>query len=180
MTYVLLKSPAAISLFQLDQALWSKRILVFVLICLTGLGIAQVARADDMAICAGNNGDLAIPACTRVTDSPRNSATVRGTAFFNRAVSYADRGDYNQAIADYNKALELQPDNALAFSNRGDAYYQKQDYALAINDYNKALLIKPGFSPAATNLALAHRAFTALTGAPNPAVSPTQPDDVAH
>jgi tetratricopeptide (TPR) repeat protein len=32
-----------------------------------------------------------------------------------------NKGDYEHAIADYNKAIQLEPYNALAFCNRGRA-----------------------------------------------------------
>ena len=49
------------------------------------------------------------------------------------------KGDYDRAIADYNKALELDPKDATAYNNRGYAYRQKGDYDKAIADYDKAL-----------------------------------------
>lgn len=38
---------------------------------------------------------------------------------FNQGVANYNSGDYEQAMADYNKAVELDPDYALAYYNRG-------------------------------------------------------------
>jgi Flp pilus assembly protein TadD len=42
-------------------------------------------------------------------------------AFNNRGVAYGKKGDEHRAIADYNEAIRLQPQHALAFCNRGKA-----------------------------------------------------------
>ncbi len=47
--------------------------------------------------------------------------------------------DYAGAIDDYNKAIELNPNYAIAYYNRGGAKYDLKDYAGAIEDYNKAI-----------------------------------------
>ena len=39
----------------------------------------------------------------------------------NRGVTYAYKGDNDGAIADYNEAIRLDPNDALAFCNRGRA-----------------------------------------------------------
>ena len=43
--------------------------------------------------------------------------------------------DHDQAIADYNEAIKLDPKNAAAFRKRGNAYYDKGDMDRAIADY---------------------------------------------
>jgi tetratricopeptide (TPR) repeat protein len=37
----------------------------------------------------------------------------------NRGVAYYDNKQYDQAIADYNRAIEINPKDAYPFSNRG-------------------------------------------------------------
>jgi tetratricopeptide (TPR) repeat protein len=68
------------------------------------------------------------------------------------------KGDYQGAIKDYNKAIELSSDttgaNAIkqfelsitlsqAYANRGNAKSQLKDYRGAIQDYTKAIEINP-------------------------------------
>ena len=48
------------------------------------------------------------------------------------------RNDYNRAIADYTKAIELNPNNADAYHIRGQAYSAKGGHARASVDFTKA------------------------------------------
>lgn len=48
-------------------------------------------------------------------------------------------GDKHGAIADYTKAIELQPDNLSAYINRGVTKYKMGDYGGEIADYRLAL-----------------------------------------
>jgi len=65
------------------------------------------------------------------------------TKFNKRGIAYAKTGHYDQAISDFNRALELNPKDVKAYYNRGLAYYQKGEYDQAISDFNKALEINP-------------------------------------
>jgi uncharacterized membrane protein YhaH (DUF805 family) len=56
---------------------------------------------------------------------------------------YDEKGQYDKAISDYNKAIEIDPRNATAYSNRGDAYAYIDQLDKAISDYNKAIEINP-------------------------------------
>lgn len=47
--------------------------------------------------------------------------------------------DYDGAIVNYNKAIELKPDYAEAYNSRGNAYYSKGDNEQAIKDYTKSI-----------------------------------------
>ena len=64
----------------------------------------------------------------------------------NRGMAYRDKGQYDQAISDYNKALEINSKYAYAYNNRGMAYRDKGQYDQAISDYNKALEINPKYA----------------------------------
>jgi len=58
---------------------------------------------------------------------------------------------YDQAIADYNEAIRLDPKFALAYFNRGLARYAKQAYDEAIADYDGAIRLDPKFALAYNN-----------------------------
>jgi tetratricopeptide (TPR) repeat protein len=71
-----------------------------------------------------------------------NSGSV--AALCNRGVAHARRGkddDFDRALADYSKVLEINPNNVKVLCNRGTAYTEHgkgDDFDLALADYNKA------------------------------------------
>jgi tetratricopeptide (TPR) repeat protein len=52
---------------------------------------------------------------------------------------------YDQAISDFNKAIEIDPRLAHAYNNRGWAYMKKWRYDQAISDFDKTIEIDPKF-----------------------------------
>lgn len=71
-------------------------------------------------------------------------------AFCQTAHDYVDSGldkwaekDYDGAIADYTKAIALQPDDEEAYMRRGQAKQSKNDWDGAIADDTKAIALKP-------------------------------------
>jgi tetratricopeptide (TPR) repeat protein len=52
-------------------------------------------------------------------------------------------GEFDKAIADCNKAIELDPKLAPAYGNRGQAYMKKGELDKAITDFNKAIKFDP-------------------------------------
>ncbi|MBU0606132.1 MAG: tetratricopeptide repeat protein [Candidatus Omnitrophica bacterium] len=69
----------------------------------------------------------------------------------NRGKVYQDKGDIDQALSDYNKAIELNSEYADAYNNRGNAYTQKDNFDQALSDYNKAIELNPKYVDAYSN-----------------------------
>jgi Flp pilus assembly protein TadD len=55
-------------------------------------------------------------------------------------------GQFDQAISDSNKAIELNPNLAMAYVNRGGAYAQKGQFDHTISDSNKAIELNPNLA----------------------------------
>jgi tetratricopeptide (TPR) repeat protein len=81
-------------------------------------------------------------------------------AYMGRGLIYSVSGNPQQALSDYNKALELNPKYTRAWYNRGNWYYDIQDYQKAISDFTEAvklgynspsLFVNRGLSYAAIN-----------------------------
>ena len=63
----------------------------------------------------------------------------------NRGLAYRRKGKYDQAISNFNGAIEINPKYAQSFFNRGVAYIGKGQYDQALSDYTKALEIDPRY-----------------------------------
>ena len=76
--------------------------------------------------------------------------------FFNRAQDKFELVDYEEAILDYNKALELSPTEiCLVYSMRGNAKRNSGDFDGAISDQNKALDFDPLYADGYFNRGIA-------------------------
>jgi len=65
--------------------------------------------------------------------------------YFNSGGRKYDIQDFVGAIADYTRALELNPELAEAYNNRGLAKASLQHYTGAITDFSKAIELNPDF-----------------------------------
>jgi tetratricopeptide (TPR) repeat protein len=58
-------------------------------------------------------------------------------AYFNRALDHQNSGEYNEAIADYTRSIELNDDISASWLNRGVAYEQLGQNSRALSDYHR-------------------------------------------
>jgi lipoprotein NlpI len=103
-----------------------------------------------------NNPDLALEGCTALIESGRLSEEDVFKVLIIRGVAYRNKGNYNQAIQDFDKAIRLKPDVAEAFNNRGVTYDYKGDYERAIQDYNQVIRLRPDDAAAFNNRGLVY------------------------
>jgi lipoprotein NlpI len=72
-----------------------------------------------------------------------NQGSRDASAFTSAGVSHLQKGDYDQAIRDFDRAIALQPGLVVAWRNRGLAHKGKGDYDRALADYEQALVFAP-------------------------------------
>jgi len=77
--------------------------------------------------------------------------------YYKRADAGAEVGEYGQAIADYSKAIELDPRHAPAYFNRAYAYGEIGEYDKAIANYSKVIELDPSDAQAYYNRGLDYR-----------------------
>ncbi|MEJ2364274.1 MAG: tetratricopeptide repeat protein [Deltaproteobacteria bacterium] len=66
-----------------------------------------------------------------------------------KGIAHAIKGQHDQAIPYYTRAIEISPRFANAYFSRGVALAEgRRQYDKAISDYNKAIEINPGFGKA--------------------------------
>jgi len=59
-------------------------------------------------------------------------------AYNNRGILYANSGQYQQAIEDFNKAARINPDYADAYSNRAFIFYKQNNKFSCCSNAKKA------------------------------------------
>ena len=74
--------------------------------------------------------------------------------YYNQAKAKHKLNDYKGAIADYNKAIKLNPRDT-AYYNRGCAKFDLKDYNGALEDFTKAIELDPTFANAYYNRGVA-------------------------
>ena len=79
-----------------------------------------------------------IEACSEIIGSDAKAAW----AYLNRGIAYAATGKPDEELADYTKAIELDPKLINARQNRGVAYYDRGDFAAAASDFAQVASVK--------------------------------------
>lgn len=77
-------------------------------------------------------------------------------AYVNRGNEYGRSGQYDLALADYEKALALAPNSLLSLTSRGYLFYLQGDHERAVTDLSKAISLYPNYIPAYLNRSLAY------------------------
>ena len=84
---------------------------------------------------------------TRVMPKPTEAAKETVSDLFARGIALEeDPSNQTQAIATYQRVLELDPEHAAAHINIGTLYYNRQDYAQAEKHYRSAITIDPRYA----------------------------------
>jgi len=83
-------------------------------------------------------------------------------AHFKAGLAYYDKGQFDEAIAEYKKAIEISPDYAEARSNLGAAYGKKRLFDEAIVEYKEAVKINPNLFEAHVGLGVIYGAWKSL------------------
>lgn len=126
------------------------RICVFI----AALIVALPVQADDFADCNQRTDlSLRIKACTTLLESGALPDSSRAGALTNRANALRISGAVDDALADYEIALQLRPD-AQSFSNRASARFMLGDLQGAFADLSMAVEIDPNYADAHHNLGM--------------------------
>lgn len=74
--------------------------------------------------------------------------------FVNRGVTFAMLKRYESALKDFDRAIEMEPDSAIAFLNRGSTFDDLEEYDRALDDLNRAIQLDPNYYEAFFNRGL--------------------------
>ncbi|HXF53660.1 MAG TPA: tetratricopeptide repeat protein [Hyphomicrobiaceae bacterium] len=104
---------------------------------------ASVALANESYDCFSRNNDRRIDACSRLIETPGLPTDMLSSAYAMRALAYSLRGQYEIAIRDYDKAIELVPNYPMALNNRAWAYFRWGKPTQGLPDVEKSLALDP-------------------------------------
>jgi len=89
------------------------------------------------------DAETAIAACAALIDSDLLSKDNLAVAYAARGAALDARGDHDQAIADFDQAIRLNPRDGFSYRARGDAYQAKGDVTHANADHARADKLSP-------------------------------------
>lgn len=102
--------------------------------------IAQLAESHE---CYGDDNERRIKACSELIETPGLGPDAQSAAYAMRALSHSLKGAYDTAIGDYDAALRLMPDFAVALNNRAWAYFRSGRGSMGLEDVEKSLALDP-------------------------------------
>ena len=120
----------------------------------------EVIGVSFMILEGGQNLNFAIPSLYvktllalsgTVKPLSQGNHSISAETYFARGNTKAALGQYVAATSDYDKAIQLKPDDADAYYNRGVVKHKLGQHSAAISDYDKAIQLKPGFAEAYIN-----------------------------
>ena len=77
-------------------------------------------------------------------------------AYYSQGVDWENKGDYERAIANYSKAIEIDPKLPVSYKLRARLYEKKSRYDKAISDYTQAIELNPKDAEAFNKRGLCH------------------------
>lgn len=115
-----------------------------VLVSVVLLSSLSGAQADAWKDCSQDaNADRSIRGCSAFIKQGKVPNRALAAAYHNRGRAYAMKDNSERAIADYNQAIELDPQDAEYHTTRGDAYLDEGQLDRALADFNRALELDP-------------------------------------
>ena len=149
-----------------------RRLTALAAACAALVILAGPAPGDALDLCfeaeiARDNGEAerAIVYYTRCIAEGRLEPANLATAYNNRGVAYHGQGLYAEAVADYGRAIEIQPDYANAYYNRGGLRHETGDYDAALADFDTAIGLAPNDADAYVARANTHHDTGAFAAA---------------
>ena len=116
--------------------------------------LAQINQ-DWKSCKAEDPDDATVSACTHLIETNELGPDDRAVAYCHRGAAYWRKGDYDKALADESKAIEINPEFADAYMTRGAFFVDTGDYDQAIAETSRAISIDPRNVRAYSNRAFA-------------------------
>lgn len=106
-------------------------------------GPGPSARADNAHDCFSEDFNRRIQGCTDLIERGTFSREELANAYAQRALAYSLKNRHADAIRDYDRAIELAPDHAVALNNRAWSYFKSGLGVQGLPDVEKSLRLSP-------------------------------------
>lgn len=113
------------------------------LLTLTLAAGSAAARADSATDCFSDDIERRITGCTALIEQGEGAGSDLSLAYAMRALAYSLKGQYDTAIRDYDTAINMRPDFAVALNNRAWAYFKWGRASDGMPDVEKSLELSP-------------------------------------
>jgi tetratricopeptide (TPR) repeat protein len=107
------------------------------------LALSGAASAEVATDCFSEDNERRYAGCTAIIESPNVTDAERSHAYSMRALSLSLKQQYEQSIQDYDRAIALNPNFAVALNNRAWAYYKWGRGADGLADVEQSLRLNP-------------------------------------
>jgi tetratricopeptide (TPR) repeat protein len=107
------------------------------------LPLSTHAWTQEAELCYRTQGnmDLKISYCTKAIESGLLNSQELSTTYTNRGLGYRERGDRELAMADYDSALRIKPDNGQTLVARGNLFRANGQETKAQADFSAAIAV---------------------------------------
>jgi tetratricopeptide (TPR) repeat protein len=121
-----------------------------VVAALSALGVSTADKTDDPDYqgCEKLSGAAAMAACDRAIESEAFGGSELSELYRLRGWERRQSNDLEGGMADYDKAIQVDPKNLNAYYHRGAAYVSENKLDAAIQDFDKAIGLKPNYANA--------------------------------
>ena len=120
-------------------------ILLLLIFALPAISLANAIEVINQGLEAANQGDFeqAESLYSEAIHSGELSGKSLAYAYRVRGNLHYGNAQYNNAINDFGKAIELNPEDEVALNNRGSTWFVLGNFDKAVSDYSKSLKINP-------------------------------------
>src|SRR5262249_9691303 len=119
--------------------------------------VAEDSIISNVELCNGKDRSSPEPqirGCSElIKAAAAGNVKLLATAYNNRGNAYTSQGQYDLAMDDYNKSINLDPNYARPLNNRGVAHKRKGELDLALKDFEAAINLDPNYADALVNRA---------------------------
>ena len=107
------------------------------------IAAAGASSSDDALDCFSADNERRIVGCTALIERGDTSSAEMSAIYGMRALAYSLKGEYATAIKDYDVAIQMQPNFAVALNNRAWAYFRWGKAETGLPDVEKSLRLAP-------------------------------------